>query len=143
MNSIHMTSEYEKKSLLSTLWLFVLLNIIFRDLHEFISPGFLEEAMTGHVDGTKITENLVFIGALLVEVPIAMVLLSRLLKCKLNRCMNIFASLITIAVTLSSIPVVPADIFFDVIEVTTLLVIIWIALKWTEQEEYELNQQDQ
>ena len=31
------------KALLSTLWSFVLFNMIFRDLHEFGRPGFIEE----------------------------------------------------------------------------------------------------
>lgn len=134
MGSIINISGIDKKSLLSTLWLFVLLNIIFRDLHEFISPGFLEEAITGYVDGQKITEDLIFIGAFIVEIPIAMVLLPRVLKYKVNRWVNIVAGAITIAVVVSSVPTVPADIFFDAIEVLALLSIIRLAWKWSEQD---------
>ena len=133
MDSINMTAERDRKVLISTIWLFVLLNIIFRDIHEFISPGFLAEAIKGYVDGMQITETLVFVGALIVEVPIAMVLLSRILKSRVNRWVNIIASIITIAVTLSSIPKVPADIFFDVIEVMALLSIIFLAWKWPKR----------
>lgn len=132
MSTIEKTTGMDIKALLSTLWIFVLLNIIFRDLHEFISPGFLEEAIRGYVDGQKITEGLIFIGAIIVEIPIAMVLLSRILKYKINRRVNMGAAVITIAVTLSSVPKVPADIFFDVVEVVALLAIVWFSWKWCE-----------
>jgi hypothetical protein len=125
----------DRKALLSTLWIFVLFNIIFRDLHEVISPGFLEEAITGYVDGMQITERLVFIGAIIVEIPIAMVLLSRVLKYRVNRWVNIIAAAITIMVVFSSVPTVPADIFFDAIEVVALSLIIWYAWKWPKQDE--------
>lgn len=132
MSTIEKTTGMDIKALLSTLWIFVLLNIIFRDIHEFISPGFLEEAIRGYVDGQKITEGLIFIGAIIVEIPIAMVLLSRILKYKINRRVNMVAAVITIAVTLSSVPKVPADIFFDVVEVVALLAIVWFSWKWCE-----------
>ena len=135
MNSNNKTNGMDRKALLSTLWIFVLFNIIFRDLHEFISPGFLEEAITGYVDGMQITERLVFIGAIIVEIPIAMVLLSRVLKYRVNRWVNIIAAAITIVVVFSSVPTVPADIFFDAIEVVALSLIIWYAWKWPKQDE--------
>ena len=135
MNSNKKSNGMDRKALLSTLWIFVLLNIIFRDLHEFISPGFLEEAITGYVDGMQITERLVFIGAIIVEIPIAMVLLSRVLKYRVNRWVNIIAAAITIVVVFSSVPTVPADIFFDAIEVVALSLIIWYAWKWPKQDE--------
>ena len=47
----------DMKAKLSTLWIFVLLNIIFRDIHEFFRPGLLEEMMTGVVNGTQVTEE--------------------------------------------------------------------------------------
>lgn len=135
MNSNNKTNGMDRKALLSTLWIFVLFNIIFRDLHEFISPGFLEEAITGYVDGMQITERLVFIGAIIVEIPIAMVLLSRVLKYRVNRWVNIIAAAITIMVVFSSVPTVPADIFFDAIEIVALSLIIWYAWKWPKQDE--------
>ena len=65
----------ETKAKLSTLWIFYLLNTIFRDIHEFIEPGLIEKVMTGTFNGTQITENLLLLGGFMAEVPIAMVLL--------------------------------------------------------------------
>ena len=50
------------KAVLSTLWMFVLLNIIFRDIHDLFRPGFLEEMMTGSVNGTEVTEEALLLG---------------------------------------------------------------------------------
>ena len=73
------------KALLSTLWIFVLFNMLFRDLHDFVRPGLLEEMMAGVVNGTQITDELLLVGGIMVEIPIAMVLLSRILKYGLNQ----------------------------------------------------------
>ena len=135
LNSNNEVNQIDKKALLSTLWLFVLLNIIFRDLHEFASPGFLTEILSGYVNGIKITENLILIGAIVAQVPIFMVLLSRVLKRKTNRWANIGASIFQIAITISALPRVPADILHAIIEIAALLSIIWIAWKWSIQEE--------
>ncbi len=135
MNSNNKTAGMDINVLLSTLWLFVLLNIIFRDLHEFASPGFLQEVLSGFVNGLKITEELVFIGAIVAQVPIFMVLLSRVLKRKTNRWANIGASIFQIAIIISALPRVPADMLHAVIEIVALLSIIWIAWNWPKQDE--------
>ena len=70
---------------LAALWLFILLNIIFRDLHQFVMPGFLETVMTGHFNGMEITPELMLIGGIVVSVPISMVPLSLLLKRRFAR----------------------------------------------------------
>ena len=51
----------DMKAKLSTLWIFVLLNVIFRDIHEFIKAEFIQEILTGVVHGTQITEGLMLI----------------------------------------------------------------------------------
>ena len=65
--------------LLSALWLFILLNIIFRDIHQFVLASHIEMLLTGHYNGIEITEGLMLLGGFLVQVPIAMVLFSLLL----------------------------------------------------------------
>ena len=49
------------RTVLSTLWIFLLLNIFARDIHELGRPGMLEQMMTGVVDGVKIMERLMLI----------------------------------------------------------------------------------
>ena len=118
------------KAKLSTLWIFYLFNVIFRDLHEFVEPGFLEQVMTGTFNGIAITEQLMLFGALVAEVPIAMVLLSRLLPYGANRWANIVAAAITLAFEINNGTTDLDDTFHMIIEMATLLVIIGSAWRW-------------
>ena len=115
---------------LSTLWMFYLFNTIFRDIHEFIEPGFIEQVMTGTFNGIQITENLLLFGGFVAEVPISMVLLSRLLPYGANRWANIIAAVITLAFEINNGTTDLDDTFHMVIEIAALSFIIWSAWRW-------------
>lgn len=104
--------------------------MVFRDLHQLGKKSFLEEIMTGVVNGVEITDELMLIGGFLAEIPILMVLLSRILSNKVNKWANIIAGLITLAVFATAIPASDMDdIFHMIIEVAAILWIIKIAWK--------------
>jgi hypothetical protein len=125
----------DRKAKLSTLWIFFLLNVIFRDLHELFRSGFLEEMMTGIVNGVPVTEQTLLLGGILMEIPIAMVLFFRLLEYRANRLANIVAgALLLIVFTIGNGPKDLDDIWFLTIEVLTLSLLIWYAWKWPKQE---------
>ena len=117
--------HYTKRQyLLSKLWLFVLLNMIFRDLHQFGKASFIEELLTGTVNGIEITDELMLLGGFLAEVPIVMMLFSNYLPTQPNKWANILASTITGLVLLTGLGSADLDdIFFLVIELTTLVYI--------------------
>ena len=120
----------ETKAKLSTLWIFYLLNTIFRDIHEFVEPGFIEEVMTGTFNGTQITENLLLFGAFVAEVPIAMVLLSRLLPYRTNRWANIIVAVIAISFDIMNGTTDLDDTFHLIIKIAALSFIILSAWRW-------------
>ena len=120
----------EMKAKLSTLWMFYLFNVIFRDIHEFIEPGFIEQVMTGTFNGIQITEPLLLFGGFVVEVPISMVLFSRLLPYGANRWTNIIAAVITLAFEINNGTTDLDDTFHMVIEIAALSFIIWSAWRW-------------
>ena len=124
--------EIDKRALLSTLWIFVLLNMIFRDIHEFFRLGLLEEMMTGIVNGNQVTEQVMLIGAFIVEIPILMLLLSRILNYRINRWANIIIGAVTIALVIGMGQKDLDDIFFATVELIALSAIIWLAVKWRE-----------
>ncbi len=118
---------------LSAFWLFILLNIIFRDIHQFTMKSHLEMLLTGIYNGTEVTEELMLLGGFLVEIPIAMFLFSLLLKRKWNRVLNIVAAVLTVGVLLAEPPSDMDDTFFKVIEFLAIGAIVWTAWKWTEE----------
>jgi len=117
---------------LSTLWIVVMFNMLFADILTFMVPGFLETLMTGYSEDIKITQELLLIFALLLEIPILMIFLSRVLQPKLNRLLNIFASIITISFVIGGGSFIYHYMFFATIEVVCMLAIIWYAFRWKE-----------
>ncbi len=124
------TQGIKSETLISNLWIFILFNIIFRDLHQFGDKDFLSEALEGTINGMVITDELMMLGAILAEIPISMVLLSRILKPKINKIFNTIAVLITTGVFISAMPHADMDdIFHFLFEMTALISILWIVWK--------------
>ena len=117
----------------STLWIFVMFNMVFADIVGFMNPGALEDIMTGNV-GIEITQGLLLVFSILLEIPIAMIVLSRVLKYRINRWANIIAAVITILFVIGGGNASLSYIFFATIEVLCMLLIIWYAWTWPNPE---------
>ena len=128
------TSLEETRARLSTLWVFVMLNMIFADIFSFMYPGFLKQVMAGNADGTQVTPVFLMIAAMVTEISIAMVFLSRLLNYKANRWTNIIGAVITILWVIGGGSTTLHYIFFATIEVLCSLAIIWLAWTWRKPE---------
>jgi hypothetical protein len=124
----------DTKVLLSTLWIVVMINMAYADILGLFIPGALEEvAKTSVSTGTTIPQ-LMLGGAIMLEIPIAMILLSRVLRYKVNRWANIIASVITIAYVIGGGSIYPHYIFIATIEVVCMLLIVWFSWKWRNPE---------
>ena len=87
---------------LSLLWIFVMFNYLYCDILGLMDSSLLNQFITGTVDGMQITQGFLFAGAILMEIPIAMIILSLVLNHKINRWANIAAgSIKTIAMLLT------------------------------------------
>jgi hypothetical protein len=116
---------------ISTLWIVVMLNMLSADIIGFMNPGDLQKIVTGNV-GINITQELLLIFSIMMEIPIAMVFLSRVLKSRLNRWVNIFAGIITIVFIIGGGDTYLSYIFFASVEVICILLIVWYAWKSSE-----------
>ena len=134
MDTNQKLSVVDMKAKLSALWIFVLLNVIFRDIHELFRPGMLETMMTGTVNGVQMTEVTLLVAGILLELPIAMVLLSRVLAYRVNRWANLIVGVIAIPLVVGIGPKDLDDMFFATIEVVSLALLIWFAWKWPNPE---------
>jgi Sec-independent protein secretion pathway component TatC len=134
MNMDQKTVKMEDmKVKLSELWVVVMFNMAFADILSFMLPGNLEEIMTGAGE-IQITQGLLLVFAILLEIPIAMIFLSRALKYRANRWANIIAAAITIAFVVGGGSTALHYIFFATIEVVCMLLIVWYAWKWPNPE---------
>ena len=136
MNTSSKTIQMEDmKARLSTLWIFIMFNMAFADIFSFMYPGFLKQIVAGSaVDGTQITPEFLLIAAMVTEISIAMVFLSRLLKYRVNRWANIIGGVITILWVIGGGSITLHYIFFASIEVVCSLVIIWLAWTWRDRQ---------
>jgi len=133
MNTSRKTTELkDTKVLLSTLWIVVMINMLKADILSLYIPGVLEE-MAEFAGGTPIPQLMLF-AAIMMEISIAMIFLSRVLKYRANRWANIIAGVITIVWVWAGGSTYPHYIFIATIETVCMLLIIWYAWKWTNPE---------
>ena len=89
--------------------------------------------ITGDV-GFKITSEIMLLFSIIQEIPIAMIVLSRILKYRANRWANIIAGVITIVYVIGGGEPILSYYFFATMEVLCALLIIWYAWRWHKQE---------
>ena len=125
---------HDTKERLSLLWIFAFLNYLYADVLALWSLDHLPHLPPWVLAGS----------AVLMEIPIAMIVASRLLPFRANRLANIIAGAIltlvngflTFVLPLTNgdfrDPVFPAYVFFATIETVCTSVIIWQAWTWSE-----------
>ena len=117
--------------LLSILWVFIILNFFARDIHELGRPGMLEQMMSGIIDGVVITEMLMLLGGIMIEIPILMTILALLLPYGFNRWANIGVGLLTMAMIVAMNLKPDLDnVFFMGVQLIALIAIVGIAWRW-------------
>lgn len=126
-----------ERKMLFTLWVFVMFNYLYCDVMSVMDPQQMKEIATGQVGGIQMTPEFLLGAAILMEIPIGMVLLSRILPNRANRWTNIIAGTIMTLVQLASLfagssPTV-YYIFFSVIEISCTAFITVYAWKWKEE----------
>ena len=120
----------EKRALLSALWMFYLLNFIFRDLHEIVKAEFLAEALNGTYNGVEVTEALFLLGGILIEIPILMMLMAWVLPVRANRRTNVIVAPLLGLLVIFGAPGDLDDYFHAILELIALAIIAWQAWNW-------------
>ena len=119
---------------LSATWVFVMLNMVFADILSFMTPGALQQVLSGSADGIQITPGFLLVAAVVAEVPIAMVLLSLLLPQRAARWANIGAAAVTVAYVLGMASATPHYVFLAALETIGCLAIAWWSWTWRPAE---------
>jgi hypothetical protein len=121
---------------ISTLWIVIMFNIVFADILGFISPGFLTKVQSGVVDGVVITPVFLLVAAVLLQIPIVMIFLTRVLARKPARILNYVAIVITGAFVIGGGSTLPHYLFFVSVELAAMLYIAVLAYRWTDDAEW-------
>ena len=127
---------HDIKERLSVLWIFALLNYLYADVLALWALLGTPPVDTPHLGPLALAG-----AAVLMEIPIAMILLSRLLPLRVNRLANIIAaSIVTLVngfltfipplIGLGKPPALPEYLFFATIETVCTVAIVWQAWTW-------------
>ncbi len=111
---------------LSTLWIVVMINMIFADIFSIMVE--LVNINTLEIPGD--VKVVMAIAAVVTNIPILMIYLSRTLPYKVNRLANIIAGIFTIIYVIGGGDFAPHYIIIACIEVIVLLLIIVKSWKW-------------
>lgn len=131
-----MFETIKTRTILSVLWIVLMLNMIYVDILTQNIPGSHEE-MLAFAGETPISQLMLY-AAIMIEIPILMVLFSRLLKCGISRWVNVAAAVLMIVFVvgpeIGNPAVNPHYLFMGAIEVLCMIGVIIVAWQWKEQD---------
>ena len=112
---------------LSTLWVVIMFNMVFADILFFMKPGALQGLWAGQgvLGGGQVTEGLLLVFAIFLEIPIAMILVSHVLNRGANRWANTVAAAITTMFVVGGGSLDLHAVFFETVEVACMALIVW------------------
>ena len=120
----------DTKERLSLLWIFYMFNAAYIDITTLYYSVFIN-----HKPAVHYTQVFLLGAGVLIEISIAMVLLSRILKYRANRWSNIIAGILLTVVQIVTLFVgkpTLAYAFFSIIMIAATAVIVWYAWRWSD-----------
>lgn len=128
------TAKGDSRKWISQLWVFLTVNYIYCDVFSHMNPEDLRMILEGGSGSIQITPMFLLYFAFVMEIPMAMILVSRLLPVRAGRWVNPVLAALLAAVQLWSIfgtgiPSAPHYLFFSVIELGTLAAIAVVSLR--------------
>ena len=123
------------KAKLALLWVALMFFYIYNDLFSLFQPGHVAQLVDGELEGVQFTPTLLFGAAVLMALPSFMVLLSLMLKARVNRLVNIIVGAFHVLVLVGTQFVGEGQtwsyyVLNELLEALFLVLIIWTAWKW-------------
>ena len=133
------TKKIDAKVLLSTLWIFLAVNYIYRDILSNMEAGTLQGYLAGNIGEITITQGFLLAGAIMMEIPFAMIVLSRILKGAANRWANIIAGILMVVIEVGTMGIGTSPtmhyLFYSAIVIPCNLFIVGFAWMWRNVED--------
>ncbi len=116
---------------LSTLWIVVMLNLIFADILSIMVQLVDQSALD--IIGSDVQVTMAA-AAIITNIPMLMIYFSRVLPYRINRSLNIIAAILTLLFVIGGGSTLPHYLICAGIEVLLLLFIIYSAYQWSHTE---------
>ncbi|MEX0899854.1 MAG: DUF6326 family protein [Gammaproteobacteria bacterium] len=123
----------DRRAILSTLWVFYLVNILYADVLGLMGGGAAATPEDVEAIATFTSPKMLLGAAIFLEMAMVMIVFSRLLAQGMNRWANITVATLHTAGLLASLLVGTPTIyyiFFVIVEMATLIFIVWYAWNW-------------
>jgi len=115
------------------MWIAVLLASLFRDIHEVLRPGFVDElAHSGTVYGTQVSDSTLLGSGLVLLFLVSMVVLARVLPRRWNRRLNVVAAGLMVVGVLVSWPKDPDDFLFGTFQLIGVALVVTVCAHWRD-----------
>jgi len=115
----------------SHLWILLVANYLYCDVLTLMDPAFIQIQVRGGPPGLPLGQGFLLFAAVLMEIPIAMILLARVLPPRSARWANIAAGSVMTLVQIGSFAFGTTPTlhywFFSAIEIATSASIAWLA----------------
>lgn len=128
------------RTVVASLWLFVLLNYLYCDVLSLYHAEDLQELLTGTIGGVEMTQSFLLGAGVLMSIPMGMVLVSRIAPHAPARWASVIAAIAMTVVQAGSLTIGSDPtlhyMYFSAIEITTTVVIAWYAAtRWRTDED--------
>ena len=130
-----MQATHQKQVVLSTLWLFATLNYLYCDVVTLMDASLLKQFLAGNIAGIEVSQAFLLAAGALVEIPISMVFLARVLG-RTNPWANILAGVVmTLVQTLSVVGRLGDGyyLFFSTFEILATASVVVYAARWIRE----------
>lgn len=130
-----MFNKINTKDLLSSLWVFLTVNYIFCDVFTLMYSKELTQILAGNISGIEVTQEFLLAFAVIMQLPMLMIVLSKVLKYKYVRVLSVAIGALLTLVQAGSLFAGDNSlhyIFFSIAEITTTILIVFLAIKRDE-----------
>lgn len=115
------------------MWIAVLLANLFRDVHETLRPGFVDElAHQGTYHGRQVSDSTLVWSGLVLVFLVSVVVLARILPRRSNRAVNVVAATMMAAGVLASWPKDPDDFVFGAFQLIGVALVVMVCARWRD-----------
>jgi len=125
----------DRRQLLSVLWIFLTVNYIYCDIFSLHHAETLKGFISGEIGGMKLTEEFLLSFAFIMQIPMAMIVLSRFLVFGTNKYLNIITAIITGSIQSYTLYMGGTlhYVLFSIIEISTAILILYFAITWRQK----------
>ena len=124
----------DRRTLLSTAWIFLAANYIFCDVLSLMEPSAARDLLAGRIGSIQVNQGFLLASAVLMEIPFAMIILTRLLAYRPGRWANLGSALLMALVQVATLNLGTGltlhYLFFSAVEISCALAIAWTAWSW-------------